>query len=540
MESNNSPATKLHVPAARLWWLAVNAGTFSQVMSALHSAFRFLTALLAVTVLTSACSGSSPPESGGADTDATESDNASNAAETASGDQSDDASSTTTQPAGTVSLPQDSPISSAPGVETDKIRIGVMIRDVNQLLGSGFVEDLTVTQQVDRWRAEAARINDSGGINGRTVEIVVATWDPLVPESVLAACDRVVDRDAFVVLNVSGLETIATNCLIDPHARPVIVGENPTLANFDDAGDLLFSLEPPREILVRAALNRFEQKGWLVGRVAVVHNDLPGDLAAAQTAIEQLENLGYDVVSQEIPVSQGVEAARESLRSKIDELVAGQTETMLFLSNSTIAGPFGEAMESAGATWTNLIVDADNIADPFAAARLGRQWIGAHAVGVFGGATMPETSVDAACREGWDRFLNGEYGDRPRGDWSFSAGLEARSTRGAAADSIDPPGDIGYTECLLMHVVFDALERVPLNFTVVDFVEALETGGRIPMPLGVKGSFSESEHWLADRSGLLQFLGSDSGFCPTTGRNCFVPQGGDRRSFRPLPKRPTG
>ena len=487
-----------------------------------------LLALAALALLATACSGSTPAES----SDAAE------AEEQAAGDEatSDDPAQDEPEDVRAELLQQDTPVASAPGVTDTTIRIGVILRDVNQLIGSGFVENLTVSMQTDRWRAEQARINNAGGIQGRRVEIVVASYDPLAPESLLTACDRIVEeRDAFVVLNVAGLETIATECLVDPYARPVIVAENPTLADFAEGDGLLFSLEPPREVLAATAIARFERDGLLAGRVAVVHNDGVVDISSAEAAVEALDELGYDVVTQEIPTSQGVEAAIETLPTKVEELIAGQTETLVMLSNSTIAGPFGDEMSRLGAEWNNLIIDVDNIADPFAASRLGAGWYGTQGLGTYGGTVLPETPIATECRIGWNKFLNGEYANmRPKGDWTFSSGLEERAVRGAASDSVEPPGDIGYTECLLMFLVRSALDRGPLNFTVPDFVANLETVRRIQMPLGASGSFNENKHWLADRALLFQYLPFSSGLCPTEGRDCFVPQGLNRSSFRPL------
>ncbi len=506
---------------------------------------RVLIAGIALALIGTACSSSDPDDSsantsseddtGGVEGDTTSDDDSSDDDSGSDSDQEDGSES-----GSGIALPQDVPLSSAPGVDAETIRIGVVIRDVNQLIGTGFVEDLTVTQQVDRWRAEAARINAGGGVAGRQLEIVVATWDPLVPESLLTACDRIAStRDAFVVLNASGLETAASSCIIDPHARPVIVGESPTIAEFDESPKLLFSLEPPREILLRTAIERFDSEEMLTGRVAVVHADLVGDVETADMAMSMLDDLGYVTTRQTIPASQGVEAAIETMPDKINKLINDRTDTVIMLSNSTMAQALGEEMNRYGAEWTNLIVDVDNIVDPFAASRIGTAWDGAFAISTYGGVTLPESRIEADCRQGWDDFLNGEYDERPRGDWSSSAGLETRSTKGAAPDSLNPPGDIGYTECLMMYLVNDALSRVPLNFTVADFVAALESGRRIMMPLGANGSFGPDDHWLADRAGMVQFLRWSSGFCPTPQRDCFVPIDGDRSSFRPLAPRPT-
>ncbi len=500
------------------------------------STIRFLALLLSLAVLAAACSSSaSSTTDPGDDSDDTAVD-ASNESEP---DDTDDPDSDTDEDddasAGAIELPQDEPISSAPGVDAETIRIGVIVRDVNQLIGSGFVEDLTVTQQVDRWRAEAGRINSQGGVAGRNIEIVVTTWDPLVPESLLTACDRIAtNRDAFVVLNTSGLESLASSCVIDPHTRPVIVGEAPSISDFDESNGMLFSLEPPREVLIRTAIERFEADELLTGRVAVVHADIDDDEEHAELAMSLLDDLGYVTTSQSIPASQGVEAAIETMPDKINKLINDRTDTVVMLSNSTIAQALGEEMNRYGADWNSLIIDVDNIVDPFAASRIGAAWDGSFAISTVGGVTLPPSPIEAACRQGWDAFLNGEYDERPRGDWSFSAGLETRSTRGAAPDSIDPPGDIGYTECLMMHLVTDALERVPLNFTVRDFIESLEGGRRVMMPLGANGSFAPDQHWLADRAGVVQFLRWSSGFCPTPERDCFVPLDGNRSSFRPL------
>ena len=498
--------------------------------------------LLLFALVGAACSSAGPEEStGSGDSGEGETDSAEQA-DDSDDDDDDDASTDDEEPDETddeeatgVALPQDVPLSSAPGVDAESIRIGVLIRDVNQLIGTGFVEDLTVTQQVDRWRAEAGRINNAGGVNGREIEIVVSTWDPLVPESLLTACDRIAtSRDAFIVLNTSGLETLASSCVTDPHSRPVLVGEGPPTSEFEASNNLLFSLEPPREVLIRTAMERFESEELLQGRVAVMHADLDGDVEAADLAMSILNDLGYVATRESIPASQGVEAAIESMPAKINALISDRTDTVIMLSNSTLAQPLGLEMNRYGADWSNLIIDVDNIADPFAASRIGAAWDGAFAVSAWGGVTLPETDIETQCRQGWNDFLNGEFTERPRGDWSFSAGLEERSTRGAAPDSQSPPGDIGYTECLMMHLVTDALDRVPLNFTVADFVDALESSPRIIMPLGANGSFGPDDHSFADRAGILQFLRWSSGFCPTESRDCFVPLNGDRSSFREL------
>ena len=111
--------------------------------------------------------------------------------------------------------PAEERTASAPGVTEDNIKIGVLIADLVGLRDIGFQlpEALTNEYLVTNMSHYFDRWNEAGGINGRTVEAVEITWDPLSPETMENACTKAtLDEELFMVVNASGFSTTFIDC----------------------------------------------------------------------------------------------------------------------------------------------------------------------------------------------------------------------------------------------------------------------------------------------------------------------------------------
>ena len=108
------------------------------------------------------------------------------------------------------------------GVTADSITLGVTYLDLSAL--KDILPSLDHGDYASAVQALADVINESGGINGRQLNLVFAKVDPIKDESNLAACVKLTeDTDAFAVL-VIGLSASGVKCIVDDHATPVIGG----------------------------------------------------------------------------------------------------------------------------------------------------------------------------------------------------------------------------------------------------------------------------------------------------------------------------
>ena len=95
------------------------------------------------------------------------------------------------------------------GVTDTSIKIGLAVSDLDGLRASGLAlapalttQNLSkrITSYFDEWNA-------AGGINGRKVEPVVMTWDPVKPATAQKVCDdATINNQIFAFINSHGME----------------------------------------------------------------------------------------------------------------------------------------------------------------------------------------------------------------------------------------------------------------------------------------------------------------------------------------------
>ena len=180
------------------------------------------------------------------------------------------------------------PTGPAPGVTADSIKVGVTYVDLESL---GDVATITHGDYEVAYQALFDDINESGGINGRTVEPVLVGVNPVGTDAADAACVQLTeDDDVFVVMGFF-LED-AVLCPAETHETAVI-GPALTPERLERAQAPWFSTEGSADIqtdVVRA----LAEAGELDGSVGVFGG--PADEAQLNDAVlPLLDELGIEV-----------------------------------------------------------------------------------------------------------------------------------------------------------------------------------------------------------------------------------------------------
>ncbi|MCU0274670.1 MAG: hypothetical protein MUE34_15695, partial [Acidimicrobiales bacterium] len=76
------------------------------------------------------------------------------------------------------------------GVDEDSITIAVLVSDLDGLRAAGMSlpAALTTDHLATRWTSYFDQWNEAGGINGRMIEPLIVTWDPVSPDTMDDAC----------------------------------------------------------------------------------------------------------------------------------------------------------------------------------------------------------------------------------------------------------------------------------------------------------------------------------------------------------------
>ncbi len=103
------------------------------------------------------------------------------------------------------------------GVTDTTIKIGVAVSDLDGLRAAGIAlaPALTTQNLSKRLTSYFDAWNAAGGINGRKVEGVVLTWDPVKPATGQKVCDdATINNELFAFINANGLGAKYIECIV--------------------------------------------------------------------------------------------------------------------------------------------------------------------------------------------------------------------------------------------------------------------------------------------------------------------------------------
>lgn len=377
----------------------------------------------------------------------------------------------------------------ATGVTDTTIKVGVAVADLDGLRTSGFqlaaaltTQNLSkrVTSYFDEWNA-------AGGINGRTIEPVILTWDPVKPATQQKVCDdATINNDLFAFINASGMGGKYIDCIAQAGV-PVLFGEvAPQSAH--DTGWLL-SISPSAETNATAGINAAIEAGQIPkgAKVGIITGNGPEHLSALDGAKPALEANGNTVTTVQVNTLGGDTGvmSTEAAAGVNTFKAAGVTNVVVAIQFTSVNGFWDGA---AGNNWTFTFLDvASSSCTAYGAKSMKAAAVGGVCFTTFGddvtsdGKLVTETAFEKECRAHFDAISTNDYA----GAKSYP-GVPSGETR-TLPDGTAVSSDYSANDCTLSNVLKLALEKAGKNLTRESFMKATHALGDVPLAKASNG-----------------------------------------------------
>ncbi len=423
-----------------------------------------------------------------------------------------------TSEAPTSDAPAEEPTASDTGVTETTISIGVAVADleaVRAVMPGVVPETLTTDHLFDRWKVFTDDINEAGGINGRTIELVRLVWNPLDQPSFDELCAAAtIDTELFAVVNGTGLSSIARECIYEAGV-PILYGDVMTEAEL--ATGLAISLVPPTETMAAAGAKQWiENTDAAAGStVGIMSNNTPGGTAAGDAAQAALEEAGFVVTRAELNSVSGDNAAiNEEGAVAVGNFVAAGAVHVLVATPFTENTGFWTKAAEADLPFTLLDVSSSGCS-PFglsadrAATAVGSSCTTAFDHSTDGTAIRPDSEFEASCRANFDENFTEYYGGPSNP--GVPAGRQLTDTTGKVLNSDYTP-----QECSISNIIKLGLEAAGVNPTRASFIEAILGLGDVPLALigGGTGTFAPGKPYAANAVHVVKVTAANAQTAP--------------------------
>jgi len=423
-----------------------------------------------------------------------------------------------TSEAPSTDAPAEEPTASDVGVTETTISIGVAVADleaVRAVMPGVVPETLTTDHLFDRWKVFADDINEAGGINGRTIELVRLVWNPLDQTSFDALCaEATIDNELFAMVNGTGLSSIARDCIYEGGV-PILYGDVMTEAEL--ATGLAISLVPPTEVMAAAGAKQWiENTDAAAGStVGIMSNNTPGATAAGDAAQAALEEAGFVVTRAELNSVSGDNAAiNEEGAVAVGNFVAEGAVHVLVATPFTENTGFWTKAAEADLSFTLLDVSSSGCS-PFglsadrAATAVGSSCTTAFDHSTDGTSIRPDSDFEAACRANFDENFTEYYGGPSNP--GVPAGRQLTDTAGTVLNSDYTP-----QECSISNIIKLGLEAAGVNPTRASFIEAILGLGDVPLALigGGTGTFAPGKPFAANAVHVVKVTAANAQTAP--------------------------
>ena len=373
------------------------------------------------------------------------------------------------------------------GVTADTITVGLISVDLEELFGTGFVNEITVDNFYARTVSLLHAVNENGGINCRRIEVVQETYDPFrSAETQTPACERLAqDRQVFVAIAAfpdSAGGGIA--CMVRNGVPFVTSGPVPA-ATIEEAAGAVVSVRPSVEVMADTAARTYLDLGLLDGeKVAVLGGD-SGELAVTRERIvERLSVAGIDVVDVELPFSGGTTAVWGVVPQVVASMVEQDVTAAITMGSPVTVRNFHQEMQASGADWKWLTVDTQAFGGTFGAARMPDDWT---ATAVTTQLHEPRTDAeDRECIDAYELMRGSGLWD----DDFFEDLVPAKGNSNATR-----PLSNG---CALAKLIVVGLRNAGLNPTRESFVEGLNDAGPVEVAFETDGVLEPGKGYLSD------------------------------------------
>jgi hypothetical protein len=419
------------------------------------------------------------------------------------------------------------------GITKDEIQIVALVADLDGLRSKGLIAQpkLTTGNLVKRFQAMA---DAYGPINGRKVTVKPVVWDPIDATTFDKACIQATqDNKPFVILNGNGFRQSAIACIAVDNKTPVMVGDPAYSALFQAAGDNLFGLLPPSDVIAKATAGVVAKQNLIpkTSKIGILGGNEPGIKAGGDTLEAELKKAGYSVPSKvEVNINSADTGLmnRESAAAVATFKAAGVDTVFIAIPFTSSQGYFQEVQRSNAGFKNFILDDSSSMCTIFAASRIPVEAQGTpcltsadtRAVAAKN-AVKKDSVAEAKCRAIFDKaFAETSQPGVPSGD--------------VTANGVTYTEDFGANECQQMNLLLPAIEKAGKNPTWAKVAKNLEKQSNVPaiyMSNG-QGSFSAKKHYLGDNVHLVTLAGANAqtakdanglfNGCPAP-VNCFIP-----------------
>lgn len=386
------------------------------------------------------------------------------------------------------------------GITEDTIKIGVAVSDLEAIraMGISIPETLTTDHLFDRWNVFFEKWNAEGGINGRMVEPVRLVWNPLDPSTFDTLCSAAtVDNELFLVLNGTGLSSVARACLLDAGV-PLMYGDVMGQEELDTG--LAISLSAPSEVVGEAGVTAWmgatdAAPGSVVG---ILSNNTPALSAAGKAAEAALTAGGFTPKLIEINSTQGDAAATNEEGAAAVGVLQAEGAVHTF-----VATPFTETQGFWGAAATaglefSLLDTSSSGCSAFGLSRVPAAAVGSECVTAYDHSTDGETlradtEFEAECRAFYDASFSEYYGG------PSNSGVPAGNVY-TDIDGKTLVSDYTPQECALANILNLGITAAGMNPTRASFIDAVLNLGEVPLALagGGTGKFAPGKPYAAN------------------------------------------
>ncbi|MCX6509960.1 MAG: ABC transporter substrate-binding protein [Actinobacteria bacterium] len=387
------------------------------------------------------------------------------------------------------------------GVTDTTIKIAVAVSDLDGLRAAGIslAPALTtgnlskrVTSYFDEWNA-------AGGINGRKIESVVMTWDPVKPATAQKVCDdATINNPVFAVIAPSGLGAKYVEC-IAAAGVPIFFGDVAPQSAHDTGW--LTSIQPSSEVSASSGVASAIKAGQIAkgAAVGILAGNGPEHVAAVAAAKTQLEANGNKVTVAQINTLQGDPGIQNTeSAAAVNTFKAANLANVVIALQFTASGGFWD--NAAGNGWKFTFLDvASSMCTAYGAKSLKPSAVGGICYTAMGdsvtseGKLRVETDFEKACRAKFDALSVNDFG----GAKSYS-GIPSGETR-TLPDGQKVSSDYPPNECTFVNMLKPALEKAGKKLTRESFMKAVRGLGEVNVALGSngKGSQEPGKTWVA-------------------------------------------
>ena len=304
------------------------------------------------------------------------------------------------------------------GVTDSTIKVGVAILDTSKIASLGLEPPNYTTQgEKDAANAYIDLINSSGGINGRRIDPVFVTTDPLNTGTSATACQTLTEDDnVFAVIGTQALSGAANQCVTTQNRTPLLDSGTPT-ADYSPPGYLISSGQSSshEDQDWAIALSRL---GVLKGKTIGVLSDATKDPDVKRWLVSTLNRLGYRNVFV-YTLSSDIGTAASQVPIAVQQMESHRVNALLVPTSFLNLDSFTQDADKQGYRPKYLVSDENGLNQPSLVAHTAPGFNGAIAITANrvndAASKVPEQAVDKQCRQAYNAYAHTDlaYGQFP-------------------------------------------------------------------------------------------------------------------------------